>query len=260
MDHLEPVEDNNQAPIDMLCGMFNTYDSQMVKPITTSYKCKMLIKAYISLLNEDIRQDCLAFLDMYNNMLADIDDDHLDTFFGDEGKIMSFFDCRNYSLYALLRPEDDHPIQIIYSDNKFGIITGHLFIHQLQDKLELISIQVDLYDSIVETKLGFSRYAFDYVFREIIPTLPDITYVYAVAWRTISNILVKNYGFSTLTYDPMSELFTLTDKSNTISFHKNTKNLLHRVLLRDLEDAIHDNQTGFCDPTCYILTFIMIID
>lgn len=241
-----------------VCSLFTDYVSPAIEPIASAGACVSLLNAYMALLPPRNKRRCDEAMVRYRDTLHHISTSVVNDFILDNGKRNSFYDCRNYSLYALLHPAEAPKPTILYSEND-DIIEGHIFVYEYDSSMELIGIQTDLYHNLIPTKLGFATAAFNYVIDVILPQ-KDILYIYAAAWRVISNILVNKYGFSTLTYDPDRELYELTDSEGiSVRFGKKTKNFKHRALFNDFKTLAHERNVGLCDPSCYTLT-LKIID
>jgi hypothetical protein len=151
--------------------------------------------------------------------------------------INSFYDSRNYSIMVLFRTllglyDDEYypPILVHITDN--GIIIGHIFIHYINRPglacLEAVSIQSSLRTLIgslcYNEKRGISRELFEYVNTSIVPLFPYVTYIYAYAWKVMSDILKKDFAFITLTYDSVHGRNTKTFKINNIPIDIRTIN------------------------------------
>jgi hypothetical protein len=245
-----------------ITSLFTDYISPALQPIADSRACRSILYSYTAMLEDSIKDKCTQFLDAYRSLLQGVRPRQVKDFILDKGKLWSFFDCRNYSLYALLHPhksvETREPI-VIYSAGEHDMITGHIFIHDFDTSMELIGIQTDLYHNLVGQRLGFSRDAFDYVLTTLLPNYPDVIYVYAVAWKVISDILVTKYGFSTMTHDTYQHTFQLTGPDgNTETFDKRSRDMRHRLLIHDFQSNAHERRIELCNPSCYILTLKIV--
>lgn len=151
--------------------------------------------------------------------------------------INSFYDSRNYSIMVLFRTllglyDDEYypPILVHITDN--GIIIGHIFIHSINrhgfECLEAVSIQSSLTTLIgslcYDEKRGIASDLFTYVNTTIIPLFPAATYIYAYAWKVMSDILKKKFDFKTLTFDSVYNRCTKTFKINNIPIDIRTIN------------------------------------
>jgi hypothetical protein len=124
--------------------------------------------------------------------------------------IYSFYDSRNYSISVMLNillgkyNDLNQPPILIYKLNQIGLIEGHVFIlyHHEIASLEAISIQTSLkllLDNLCDNvKAGLSVKLFNYVINQIVPIFKSANYLYAYAWKIMSDILVAKFNFNTI--------------------------------------------------------------
>lgn len=250
-----------------LQSVFSTYYGSMTQQQADSTICRIMINTYVALLDAKDQSGktgmmCRKFVDEYRNQLNSIDAKQWLT----SDNLMAFFDSRNYSIYALLyentneqEAEYGSRTEVICDiDHKSGLVKGHVFVHYNLDTVELIGIQTDLYHSISGERLGFSSKAFDHIINGLDG---KVRYVYAVAWRTISEILVKKYGFQTLQYDAMNDMYIHSTGSGSVRYEPPGDGATHPpppelvVVVNLFNDYIYDEYVTACSPSCYIFTY-----
>lgn len=120
---------------------------------------------------------------------------------------LSFYDSRNYSIYALYQHyiQDDANIRLYYviEENKENAhYMGHVFVIKEKEdigyNLQFIGIQQSLLlfmQAVCEKKkFGISYKLFNEI--ENTESFRDAKIIYAYAYKVISDILVKKYGFT----------------------------------------------------------------
>jgi hypothetical protein len=243
---------------------FSTYHGSMTYQQADSVICRVMINSYVALLDAKDQTGktgmmCRKFVDEYRTQLNSIDAKKWLT----SDNLMAFFDSRNYSIYALLHENQDADemdgsrTEVICDiDHKSGLVKGHVFVHYNLDTVELIGIQTDLYHSISGERLGFSSKAFDHILKGLDNT---VRYVYAVAWRTISEILVKKYGFQTLQYDAINDMYIHSTGSGSTRYEPPGGTRPPPSELVDIinlfNDYIYEEYVTACSPSCYIFTY-----
>ena len=165
----------------------------------------------------------------------------------------SFYDSRNYSITLMFNTllgtydYDEQPPTLVYSINKNSIIDGHIFIlnHHIEGCLEAISIQSSLKMLISNTcyneKTGISTQIFAYVFSNVIPLFKSAHYIYAYAWKQMSEILVSKYCFNTFTFNRKFQPETFYINNKDINSEKINVNSIEYALFRDLKDNATSN-------------------
>lgn len=123
---------------------------------------------------------------------------------------LSFWDSRNYSITMCLNYINFYNVisnseqYILIYDQTKNYFSSHIFniYYPSNNTIEAISVQISLNDHLkslcMDVSAGLSLKLFDYILNFIIP-LKKPKYIYAYAWKTMSEILVTKMGFNTLT-------------------------------------------------------------
>jgi hypothetical protein len=229
---------------------FLEYESES---ITSLLNTKEQISDTIKIIRDYCNNNIKCRSELYKNEL-------MDNSFGIECKknindtiTKSFYDSRNYSIGVMLNTllgkydKWKQPPVMIYKVDSNGIIEGHVFIlyHYEVACLEAISIQTSLkllVNNICNSvKTGISVKLFNYIMETIIPMFQSANYIYAFAWKNMSNILVKKFNFSTFTNKDWNGYFI---DDIHIDINKIDVNSYEYNLIRDLMDkATNSNST-----------------
>lgn len=245
-----------------LQSTFTEYYGSMIHQQADGVTCAILLNSYVALLDATdptgrTGEMCRKFADAYRIRLRSLDASKWLV----KANLMSFFDCRNYSIFSLLH-EDLSDVEILCdTDKDSGLVKGHVFVHYLGDEVELIGIQTDLYHTISGAKLGFSTKAFDHVLKGL---KPEVKYVYAVAWRTVSDILVKKYGFETIqvgSRGKLDDIYVHTNKDGRVLYSASEHSDFHppspevNEVISRFGAFIYQEYMEPCEPSCYIFTY-----
>ena len=221
---------------------FLDYKSQSMKTLLNT---KEQIIDTIKIIRDYCDNDIKCRIDMYKKELeTNIFDTECNKMISDN-TIKSFYDSRNYSISLMLNTllgkydKWKQPPIMVYKIGKDGIVEGHIFIlyHYENGCLEAISIQTSLKLLVLNVcknvKTGISIKLFNYIMETILPIFKSANYIYAFAWKIMSNILVKKFNFSTFTNENFRGYF-INDVH--IDINKINVNSFEYNLVRDLKD------------------------
>jgi hypothetical protein len=246
--HYEQEKSKHKDNIFLPIFKFLNYNSESTEPILNS---KEIIKKTIGIIENyctiDIKNKCKKYIEeLFCN------EQSIDQMCSLVDLKKSFYDSRNYSINVmfniLLGTYDNYkqPPILVYILNDDGIFDGHIFIqnHYTEGCLEAISIQSSL-KILVDSKCNNKKYGistklFDYVFCNIITMFKNSVYIYAYAWKIMSDILVKKYNFNTFTFIKHGDnYFYYVNNKNVITNNVTNENInvnsIEYGIIRDLK-------------------------
>lgn len=220
---------------------FLNYTDQSIDSLLDEEQLEDTIKIIMNYCDNDMICKCDLYKEeLTNNLICveKLNDNYTQIF-------STFYDSRNYSISILLNillgeyNNWKQPPILIYEQNKNSIIEGHMFIlyHPEIASLEAIGIQLSLKllaNNICNgIKTGLSIKLFNYVMNQIVPIFKSANYLYAFAWKIMSNILVQKFNFNTLIQKNFGG-YLIDDKN--IDIEKIDVNSYEYGLIRDFKE------------------------